>query len=99
VLFRKCAFILNLLAYFLAVAGLIDGNGQRRSGVRQARLQRIGCRDLDTLYLDVLWAAFAVGDAVAATDTLAALGKGCDHGIAPFVEEGDACIIVRDRSG
>ena len=95
-LFRKYAFILDLLAYFLAV-NLIDSNGQRRSGVRQARRQRIGCRDLDALYLDVRWAALL--SAMASPLHLAALGKGFDHGIAPFVEEGDACIIVRDRNG
>ena len=61
---RQSAFILDLLAYFLAVVGLIGGNGQWRSGRVEHVANDLAVVDLATRYREVQWAAFAVDDGV-----------------------------------
>jgi len=61
---RQSPLIPDLLAYFLAVVGLVGGNGQWRSGGVEHIANDLTVVDLAARHCEVQWAAFAVDDGV-----------------------------------
>jgi len=61
---RQGAFIFDLLTDFLAVVGLVGGNGQRRSGRVEHLANDLAVVDLAARHSKVQRAAFAVDDGV-----------------------------------
>src|SRR5208282_5947013 len=61
---RQGAFILDLLADFLAVIGLVGGDRQWRSGRVEHLANDLAVVDLATRYREVQRTAFAVDDSV-----------------------------------
>ncbi len=61
---RQGAFIFDLLAHFLAVVGLVGGNGQWRSRRVEHIANDLTVVNLAACHREVQWAAFAVDDGV-----------------------------------
>jgi len=61
---RQSALILDLLAHFLAVVGLVGGDGQWRPGSVEYVANDLTVVDLPARHREVQWAAFAVNDGV-----------------------------------
>jgi hypothetical protein len=61
---RQGTFILDLLPHFLAVVGLVGGDGQWRSGRIEDVANGLTVMDLPARHREVQWAAFAVDDGV-----------------------------------
>jgi len=58
----KSAFVLDLLADFFAVVGLVGGDGERRSGGVENLFDDLAVMDLAARQYEVQWPAFAIDD-------------------------------------
>ena len=61
---RQRAFVLDLLAHFLAVIGLVGGDGERRSGGVENLFDDLAVMDLAARQYEVQRPAFAIYDRV-----------------------------------